>query len=191
MRSLLALAFLAACAAPPAADPDAAPPSIDPPLDGTIFTETRVTLSPGGGERVELAPITAAQELAQNAARADWIATGRTPLTSLDTICSNSSFWMYDRAGWTGNLICFSGQGSVRLASYGRPVCSQVGCYWGNWSLGAGSLWAGTERGWLIDGPSPFPVDGGGYPQVLFGAWTKGDFQDSGGGRFVYLSLDD
>ena len=191
MRHLLAIALLAcACAAPPAADPDAAPPAIDPPADATVFTETHVTLLPDGSERVELAPITAAQERAQDEARAAWIATGRAPLLAQDPLCANASFWFYDKPELVGNRICFSGEGFAQLSKYGRPTCGPVGCYWGNWSIAAGSIYAGTEKGWLIDFTQPNPPDGGAFPQVLFAAWAHQNVNDVAG-RFVYIVLED
>lgn len=55
------------------------------------------------------------------------------------------------------------------------------------WALAIGSYWAGSERGWLIDGP-PFPVDGGGYPQVLFKEWGHESFSISPS-RYINLVL--
>src|SRR5690349_19635130 len=95
----------------------------DRPLtDSTVFTQTHVTFQADGTTRVEHRDITVAEERKRMAAQTTAAAGGPRPLT--DRVdCDWDSIELFDQEGGTGNVICFSGRGTVHLRDYQRTVC--------------------------------------------------------------------
>jgi hypothetical protein len=141
-------------------------------VDGTdeaeVFTSTSVYVDSNGEVKTETVPITLAQELRENAARAALVngepaqngAVGEAQQAiGYDSACSGSSLWIYDNGGGsdgTGNRVCFkydASQGDALLGNYCRTgkICirnsaatwyHQVRSYWpGNF---AGAFWSDT-----------------------------------------------
>lgn len=78
-------------------------------VDGTTYTQTRVRWKQDGSFEVAHAPISLAQELAENSAR-EARATGAFvgEPAAHDPFCDPNSEWLYDQPNFVGNRICFS-----------------------------------------------------------------------------------
>jgi hypothetical protein len=67
------------------------------------------------------------------------------------TSCDGSSIWLYDRAYYVGNEICFfdfnASSASARLLNYSRLVCTPAYCSLEAWDRNVASWEAGSQRG--------------------------------------------
>lgn len=126
------------------------------------FTRTIVHIQANGTETVEQTTVTAAEQRAEQDARARILSGdasmrgGVADLVALDAGCAASSMWLFDQTGLAGNEICFFGSGYVNLASYCRgSSCSST------WSKAVRSYWAGSDWGLLATNSSPTCGSGG------------------------------
>lgn len=79
----------------------------------------------------------------------------------LDAGCSWYSLKLFDGPGYTGNYICFTGNGYVSLADYCRAVrCGGRFCVCNDWNGAVRSYWSGSNTGWYI-ATTECPVEDG------------------------------
>lgn len=154
-------------------DPDANPDEV-PVADDAVFHEIVATLQPDGTVTfAQPRAITVREEREQNAMKARMLATaasrsGATPgapdtgvvvnagfggvsgTATRDTSCAWESLWVYSRTDWTGDRICFIGNGILYMKNYDRfGFIAGMWLWIGNWRLAWGSYWPGTNSGGL------------------------------------------
>jgi hypothetical protein len=179
----LALGVAACGVADPGADPVQSP-SAEP----DTFTRTVVHIQADGTETVEQTTITAAQQRAEQDARARILGgkasapAGESDVVTHDTGCAASSMWMFDQTSLAGNEICFFGSGYVNLASY----CRGVSCP-SSWSKAVRSYWAGSDSGLFSTNTSPTCGSGGCFES--FSPFQKALTVSSCGQISQYLGL--
>jgi hypothetical protein len=190
-----AVAAVAACAAlsacldapetPTAPDPSVAVPTETPVPDETVFTETDVHLD-ADGQLVASEPraITAGEERAQNAVK-EALSHGDVAAISQDVGCGSGSFWLYARTDWTGDRICFWGQGGADLRDYVRLRLGIDGHYHiaGTWELPSGSFWAGSDVSELFYFGGPGVI----FSALHFPAYAKQAFVTPDGAYLLEL----
>lgn len=173
LHARLLLSCLACLFAACVDDPDL-PPAEEPVADDAVFAETVATLHADG--TITFAPprpLTVREERAQNAmkARLAAAADGRPATTpdlpppgdtvnaggyvisgtaTRDAACGWDSLWVYSRTDWTGDRICFRGNGVLWMKDYDRyALVAGMWMYIGNWRLAWGSYWPGANSGGL------------------------------------------
>jgi hypothetical protein len=78
----------------------------------------------------------------------------------LDPGCPWYSLKLFDAPGYTGNYICFTGNGYVNLADYCRSVrCGGRLCICNGWNGAVRSYWSGNNTGWYIADTECPPAD--------------------------------
>lgn len=159
---LLVAMFATACATAdtpsPAADPDA------------HVTRTVVNLNDDGTQTITQTLITVAEqqaELARNRAaeeaylsRPDNVAYSDPPVR--DGSCSWYSLKLFDGPTYTGNYICFTGNGFVNLGNYCRNTCApgqRLCLCGGRWAGSVRAYWSGSNFGWYQSNNLECPAD--------------------------------
>ncbi|HEY5951636.1 MAG TPA: hypothetical protein VIV40_39350 [Kofleriaceae bacterium] len=131
-------------------------------------TRTVVTLHDDGTESVTQSEITVAEqqaELARNQAleedylsRPEGVAFADPPVR--DGSCSWYSLKLFDGQTYTGNYICFTGNGFVNLGNYCRTVCAAGFCFCGGrWAGAVRAYWSGSNFGWYQSNGVECPAD--------------------------------
>jgi hypothetical protein len=150
-HATLALVLAAGCAA---ADPE-------------TVTLTIVDLQPDGTFTVDERIITAEEQHALLDTKAGGHVDFAKPIAR-DTHCDGRSLWLFDDLGFTGNMLCLRGGGTVTLSSFAhhcwfgtRPGCA-------SWSGRVQSLWAGESPGSVVN-DAPFPAQ----KIIDFGVYQK------------------
>jgi hypothetical protein len=142
--------FASACATA-----DSPPPPAD---DGALVTRTVVNLNDDGTQTVTATQITVAEqqaELERNRqleeaflSRPDNVAYSDPPVR--DGSCSWYSLKLFDGPTYTGNYICFTGNGFVNLNNYCRNTCApgHICLCGGRWAGAVRAYWSGSNTGW-------------------------------------------
>jgi hypothetical protein len=165
MKTRLAFLILAMFATACATADVEPPPAAD---SSALVTRTVVNRNADGTETVTQSQITVAEqqaELARNRqledaylSRPDDVAYADPPVR--DGSCSWYSLKLFDQPTYSGNYICFTGNGFVNLASYCRNICLFGSCWCGlPWSKAVKSYWSGSNFGWYQQGSTECPND--------------------------------
>uniref|UniRef100_UPI0035D47452 hypothetical protein n=1 Tax=Archangium gephyra TaxID=48 RepID=UPI0035D47452 len=164
--------------------------------DGTLITETLVTVDAEGREVVRTRTMTQAESdrvlaareaLANGSAMTGQLGAGGEHLgqveqaISADSECAGASLWLHDGAAQTGNRICFArtlaSNDATSLGSYcrlwqtviigGRPIPMCTS----TWSGAVRSYWAGADNGTFTSSPTTQPA--------YFNAWERNDYPNA------------
>jgi hypothetical protein len=120
-------------------------------------TRTVVSLNDDGTQTVTQSEVTVAEQQAELArdreleeaylSRPDGVAYADPPVR--DGSCSWYSLKLFSGPTYTGDYICFAGNGFVNLASYCRNICIFGACSCSlHWSSSVRSYWSGSNFGW-------------------------------------------
>lgn len=146
------------CNAPVESDSQGSDP--EETTEGETFTETVVQLNEDGTQTVTTRIIDQAEEDRQVALRdmtaavdapdlPDGVGHASSAIATKDAGCVGASFWLYDQLNRTGNKICFTGVGAVKLADYLDCNPGQDPATCPTWAQGVAhhSYWAGSSWG--------------------------------------------
>ncbi len=177
---------LFACNAPVESESEGSEP--EETTSGETFTETVVQLNDDGTQTITTRVIDQAEEDRQVALRdmtsaidtsdlPDGVGHASSAIATKDAGCAGASFWLYDQNNRTGNKICFTGVGAVKLSDY--PDCSpgQDPATCPTWAQGVAhhSYWAGSSWGHFQE-RFPNCVNPDGYHCPDFGPYQISEF---------------